>query len=82
MTLISTDSIQYKRRLVRKLNFEGGLNGFYASIATMNVRCNRARLRGEVLEVHSPFCSPEWFAPSCEFFTDAYGREVLASIVA
>lgn len=79
MTHTSQDSLQYKRRLVRALNVEGALNGFYAPIATMNVRCNRARVKNGALEVHSFECSPEWFTPSNESFCDAYGRGIFAS---
>lgn len=66
-----------KRDIVRVLNEEGKVDGFYAPVATMNVRCNRARRKRGILEVHSLSCSPAWFQPSREQFTDPYGREIL-----
>ena len=70
-----------KRDIVRRLNQEGGQgtgNGFYVPVATMLVRCNRARRRKGVVECHSLSCSPAWFVPSREQFTDVYGREIVA----
>ena len=77
--LIDEDSILYKKRLVRELNQEGMLNGFYAPVACHNVRCNRARLKAGVLECRSYACSPEWFTPSTQSFCDHVGREIVAS---
>ena len=80
MTLLSTDSLQYKRRLVRALNSEGMLNGFYASTLRSTHRCNRARIKGGALEVHASYCTPEWFTPWGNSFCDVYGRQIYASI--
>lgn len=76
MNLLDINSLAYRRRLVRELNKQ--VDGFYASDSLHNVRCNRARLRFEILEVryHS---LPAWFAPVNENFTDVYGREICAS---
>ena len=75
--LIGTESLLYKKRLVRELKTAS--DGFYASVATFNVRCNVARLKKGALQVHSFACSPEWFIPSNEIFTDPYGRQIVAS---
>ena len=75
-TLIETTSCLYLKRLVRELNAQP--DGFYAPVAGFNVRCNRARLKGETLQCHS-FGSPEWFTPGANSFSDAYGREIVAS---
>jgi len=77
--LLPTDSPTYLRRLVRELNQAGMLDGFYAPVACHNVRCNRARLRAGVLQVHSHACSPKWFTPSAPSFSDPYGRTITAS---
>jgi hypothetical protein len=66
------------KRLVRELNAIGMCDGFYASTATFNVRCNRARIRKGTLEVHSFACAPAWFEPSRLTFADVYGREITA----
>lgn len=59
---------QKLRSLVRELNSEAGIDGFYAPVACHNVRCNRARLRKGELECHSLDCSPEWFKPASLVF--------------
>lgn len=75
--LIETTSELYRKRLVRELN--ALLDGFYAPVATFNVRCNKAKLMGGVICCHSVSCSPSWFFPSREQFADVYSREVCAS---
>jgi hypothetical protein len=75
--LIEIWSLLYRKRLVRELNNQ--VDGFYANIATMKVRCNRARIVKGEPEVHSLSCSPAWFKPSNLLFEDAYGREIVAS---
>lgn len=76
--LLQTDSLLYLRRLTRELTL--ALDGFYASTSTGGrVRCNRARLVNGTLQVHSFSCSPEWFDPKSYDFTDAYGRDIVAS---
>lgn len=81
MTLISIDSIQYKRRLVRALNMES-VNGFYVNIGdgTWTERCNRARLVDGRIQVKSLWQG--WVNANEESFCDAYGQEIHASIVA
>lgn len=76
---IETTDPKYLRRLVRELNSEGMVNGFYASIATFRVRCRRARLRNGELQVRSLHCEPEWFTPSNHSFDDCSGRAIVAS---
>lgn len=72
--LIDEDSILYKKRLVRELNQEGMLNGFYDHKG----RCNRARLVfGGALEVRSS--GGGWRLPQGPSFFDAYGRNIVAS---
>ncbi len=77
--MIDLDSILYRKRLVRELN--GLTDGFYASVATFNVRCNRARMRAGQIEVRGmrEAVSPQWFTPAKELFTDVYGCGVCAS---
>ena len=67
------------RDIVRVLNEYGGRGngeGFYASYGTFNVRCNGARRRKGVLQVHSFAVDGGWVEPSHEKFTDVYGREI------
>ena len=69
------------RDIVRVLNEYGGTGngeGFYASYATWSIRCNRARRRKGVLEVHSFAVEGGWVEPSQQHFTDVYGREITA----
>ena len=80
MTLLSADSLQYKRRLVRALNSEGMLNGFYTPGEGDNIRCNRARMSGDTLQVRE--IGEDWFTPIRQEFMDCNGREINASIVA
>jgi len=77
--LLPIDSPAYLRRLIRAMNEAGKLDGFYCPVACHNVRCNRARLRAGKLECRSRACSPEWFTPSSLSFSDAYGRNIVAS---
>ena len=70
-----------KRDIVRVLNEYGGRGngeGFYASYGTFNVRCNQARRRRGVLEVHSFSVEGGWVEPSHQRFSDVYGREITA----
>ena len=83
MTLLSQDSIQYKRRLVRELNKVGMINGFYANGGNkFNERCNRARFNGESGRIECRAIAGAWFLPSFDVFTDCNGGEINASIVA
>lgn len=71
--LIAEDSLLYKKRLVRELNQEGMLNGFYDHKG----RCNRARLVfGGALEVRSS--GGGWRLPQGKFY-DPNGRQIVAS---
>ena len=80
MTLLSHDSIQYKRRLVRVLNTSHWFNGFYTPSEGDNIRCNRARMSGDTLQVRE--IGEDWFTPIRQEFMDCNGREINASIVA
>lgn len=80
MTLISIDSIQYKRRLVRVLNNEHWFNGFYTPCEGESIRCNRARLKGGEIEVRE--IGEGWFRPTTQQFYCPNSGEILASIVA
>lgn len=75
--MIEISSPLYLKRLVRELN--GTSDGFYASVATFNLRCNRARLKVGVLECRSPSGHPQWFVPSDHSFQDVYGHSIVAS---
>lgn len=77
--LISTDSLLYKRRLVKELNAQP--DGFYSPAASHNIRCMRARIeRGSIQVMAFQSGMPEWFYPySQTVFTDAYGRYIVAS---
>jgi len=77
--LIPTDSPLYLRRLVRELNQAGLLDGFYAPVQAGggSCRCNQARLRGGMLEVHA--VAGKWIRPISHSFSDPYGREIHAS---
>lgn len=77
--LLSITHPKYLKRLVKELNKEGMVNGFYAPVATFNARCSRARVKGGVIQCFSAACRPMWFEPARNLFTDAYGREICAS---
>ena len=74
--LILTDSPLYLRRLVRELNQAGLRDGFYTRYGD---RCNRARrLSDGTLQVRR--IGGTWIQPSLPHsFSDAYGREIIAS---
>lgn len=80
MNLISIDSPQYKRRLVRALNAAGMVNGFYTPSEGDNIRCNRARMSGNTLQVRE--IGEDWFTPIRQEFMDCNGQDINASIVA
>ena len=73
MKLLPLDSLTYRRRLVRALN-RIAIDGFYAA---GHVRCNQAKLVGEVFQVRS--IDGHWSSVTDEYFVDVYGREVCAS---
>lgn len=77
MKLIEMTSLLYKKRLIRELN--SSPDGFYASVATFNLRCSAARINHGVLECYSPVGEPKWFTPSHETFSDPYSRIIVAS---
>lgn len=81
--LLDYADAKYLKRLVRELNKVNmsDMAGYYAPIATMVVRCNRARFKDGMIQCHSLSCSPEWFTPSRNEFTDPYGRNITASRV-
>ena len=75
--LIDESSALYLKRLARELN--SNFDGFYASVATFSVRCNRARYSKGKIEVHSFAVTPEWFTPAHNNFIDVYSRPICAS---
>lgn len=82
--LLETTDPKYLRRLVRELNSEGMVNGFYATSSTLNLtwRCNRARLRNGTLECRTCGCSksdPAWFRPKNLEFVTVYEKPIVAS---
>ena len=88
--LLSGDHPTYLRRLVRALNEDGMVDGFYSrrgfaildKEAGHNWRCNRARLKRGVLQVRA--CGDHrtdagWFTPaSLEFCTPSGGTIVVS----
>ena len=77
--LIDEDSLLYRKRLVRELNQEGMLNGFYAiEEAGHGTRCNRARIRNGQVQVRP--CADRWFTPNWPAnFWDPNGSRISAS---
>ena len=70
----TTKELLSVHRLVRELNSQGRVNGFYANYNdNETTRCNRARnFANRGLEVHS--FSKGWFKPAELRFSDAYGQ--------
>lgn len=76
--LLPIDSPTYLRRLVRALNEVGMVGAFYCEASPYSIQCNRARLRAGNLECHS-LATGAWLPPSSLSFSDAYGRDIVAS---
>ena len=81
MNLIETNSLTYKRRLVRELNKL--VDGFYAYAPEVTKRCTRAKLIKGFIMVRCLAMEKNvlyrWFTPVREHFVDAQGRTVVAS---
>lgn len=82
MNIITKDSPLYLKRLVRELN--AAPDGFYVYSHAFDgaacFRSNRARMKNGELQVCRNFnVKKEWVGAGDRVFSDAYGREIVAS---